>query len=393
MTWRDLAAAWTGFETRRPLAWRTGVFGLLGGAVAMVLSELGALPQLPAAGRAPILAVLALLAVFVGRRLLWNDGERRLRTLWRLVGFNALVVGLSIAGDKAGLPLDRGALASGDSGTMLAATLALLVVLTLACLLAVRLLDRRPVRELGIVPGPGFWGDLGFGLGLGALLMALIFGFELALGWIEVVDVARPGLGAASFAAGFLNMTLLFLAVGFYEELANRGYLLRALAQGFVCRRIPPAAALAAATLLSSLVFGLGHLGNPHSTWVSTFNIVLAGIMLALPYLLTGRLAASIGLHVTWNLFQGSVFGFPVSGLDAPATLLVIEQRGPEAWTGGAFGPEAGLVGLIAMGLGSALIVWRERRARGRAAVDVRLVTGAGLEGEPSILPAQALEA
>jgi len=389
MTWRGAMEAWTSLEARRPVAWRTGVGGLLGGALAMVAAELGALPRAPEGGRQAILALLALLAVFLGRRLVWNDGERRLRTLWRLVGFNLLVVGLSEAGRLAGLPLDRGAMASGDEAALVAATLSLLVVLTVACLLAVRLLDRRPVSELGIVPGPGFWGDLGYGLGLGILLMTLIFGVQLGAGWVEVVDVGRSGPGASSFAWGCLYMTLLFLAVGFYEELASRGYLLRALAQGFVCRRISPSGALGIATLVSSAVFGLGHMGNPHATWVSTFNIVMAGILLALPYVLTGRLAASIGLHVTWNLFQGSVYGFPVSGLTAPTTLLAIEQRGPELWTGGQFGPEAGLLGLLAMLLGAALVVWREHRRRGVVAVHVALVgPGPATAPLPGALPA-----
>lgn len=376
MTWRDAVAAWTTFETRHPIGWRLGVTGLLGGSLGLVLAELGTLLSPPAAGLRPILIVLlAAMAVFFGRRVLWNDAERRLRMFWRLIGFNLLIAGLGIAGRLAGLPISDG-LPTEDGGAMVAATLSLLLLLTLASILAVLLLDRRPVRELGIVPGPGFWGDLAFGLGLGVLLMTLVFGVEVLAGWVQVVDVGRPGRGAASFAQGFLYMTLLFLAVGIYEELANRGYLLRCLAQGFVGRRISPAWALGLATGLSSAIFGLGHMGNPHSTWVSTFNIFMAGVVLSLPYVLTGRLAASIGLHITWNLFQGSVYGFPVSGLTAPATLLAIEQAGPELWTGGEFGPEAGLLGLLALFLAAFLIAWRERRRQGRLGVFSALATG-----------------
>ena len=120
----------------------------------------------------------------------------------------------------------------------------------------------------------------------------------------------------------------------------------------------------------------------------STFNIAVTGVMLSLPYILTGRLAASIGLHAAWNFFQGVVYGFPVSGLATPARLLVIEQAGPPLWTGADFGPEAGLVGLFVCVLGTALIVWRERRRRGSLTLCADLVDGAGMAAGGGSLPA-----
>jgi hypothetical protein len=51
----------------------------------------------------------------------------------------------------------------------------------------------------------------------------------------------------------------------------------------------------------------------------------------------------------------GVVFGFPVSGLDM-YHLIRLQIQGPEIWTGGAFGPEAGLINLPALGIGAVLI-------------------------------------
>ena len=95
--------------------------------------------------------------------------------------------------------------------------------------------------------------------------------------------------------------------------------------------------------------------GNPGASWVSTLGILLAGLFLALPYLLTRQLWLSIGLHIGWNFFEGVVFGFPVSGLPF-YRLMRTSITGPETWTGGAFGPEAGLVLIPSLALGAALI-------------------------------------
>ena len=321
----------------------------------------------------------------------WNAGERRPRLLWRVAGF-ALVSALVTYLLSAAFGRPRGFDAS--FATVLFSLRALFTA-TVAAIVTVRLFDRRPVRELGIVPVPGWWGDLAFGLGLGAALMTAIFAAEWAAGWVRIDGYAFVRDPAHSFPVVMLGMAVVALCVGWYEELVSRGYLLRAIAQGFASRWIGTTAALVIATLISSVLFALGHANNPNASVVSTVNIVLAGVMLAVPFVLTGRLAASIGLHITWNFFQSAVYGFPTSGFAAPGSAVQITQGGPDAWTGGPFGPEAGIVGLAAMLLACAAFIWRERNRSGRVEACAALVVGhapppvtAATTAAPSVLPA-----
>jgi uncharacterized protein len=307
--------------------------------------------------------------------------ERRPRAFWRLllqgIIFIILLLGMQIfigvaAGALIQFPTDI------DPGTaqgtlvthpllQIAIAISQIIAIWISFVIAARWLDRRPMHDFGFRFYRAWWRDLVFGLALGALLMALVFMVELSAGWIEITGYAQPGSSGFGFLPGIIGALILFLSVGIYEEMLFRGYHLRNLAEGFEGRLISARAALLLAYFLSSIIFGIAHAANPNSTPISTLNIAIAGLFLGLGFVLTGELAIPIGLHVTWNFFQGNVFGFPVSGMQFGATFIQINQLGPETITGGAFGPEAGLLGLAAMLLGSVLTVLWVRYNRGAA--------------------------
>jgi membrane protease YdiL (CAAX protease family) len=307
----------------------------------------------------------------------WNRDERRLRAAWRIVSF------LLLNGGIAALLYSGGRLAVhlGAPPRWLDGPLAILLgvfvelgAVSTSVAVATLWVDRRPLADLGLGLAAPFVQDSAAGLLLGAILMSFVFLVEWSLGWVRVTGFFRSEAGQP-FALAVVVPLLVFVAAGLSEELLTRGYLLRNLSEALRLGPVGPQAALVTGCLLSSAAFGLGHAHNPNATLVSTFNIALAGILLSFGYMVTGRLGLSIGLHITWNFVQCSVFGFPVSGLtEFRASVLATRDAGPEIWTGGAFGPEGGLVGVLAMLLGIFLVgVWAEYRY-GRAELQVALL-------------------
>jgi membrane protease YdiL (CAAX protease family) len=217
----------------------------------------------------------------------------------------------------------------------------------------------------------GWWLDLVFGFTLGGALMGGIFAVELAAGWASVTGTLKGGWGSPFMVLGPLAV---FVGAGVWEELFYRGYILKNLAEGL---NSPPWGARGAVVLAWAFVaglFGVMHLGNPGANALAAVNIAAAGFMLGLPYVLTGELAAPIGLHVGWNLFQNMVFGFPVSGIEPKgATIFSVDQTGPALWTGGTFGPEGSLIGLSAVGVGCAAILGWARLKEGQVSVSEKV--------------------
>lgn len=87
-------------------------------------------------------------------------------------------------------------------------------------------------------------------------------------------------------------------------------------------------------------------------------------------FILAGNLWLPIGLHFAWNFVQGPLLGFPVSGMNARG-LQRIHDVGPELITDGAYGPEAGAVGIVfrfvVIGLLLAWVGWSRRTSKASA--------------------------
>lgn len=219
--------------------------------------------------------------------------------------------------------------------------------ITLSVWIAAQLFDRRKFKEYGLKLSPQWYRDCLFGIVLGLVSMSILFFVYWSAGWAEFNGWGWERAHNRDYFWVIGGYFVMMIAVGFYEELVFRGYQTKNLAEALMVGKIDNNKAAFIAVAVTSVFFGVMHYSNPNATVVSTINISIAGIMLGLPYILTNSLALPIGLHFSWNFFQGGVFGFPVSGNPPRESLIQIVIDGPQLITGGSFGPEGGVTGAI----------------------------------------------
>ncbi len=290
--------------------------------------------------------------------IFWNYEEKRLRSFWRLIiqfilfivaFYIPLLFTLSIHNYFLSSILDK----------------ILTLIFTLASIwLVVYFFDKRPFKEIGFNVNVRWLKELLFGLFLGAFLISLIFISEYLLGWIEIKGTFY-NVYETSFPIGLAGGFIGFICVGFYEEAVSRGYQITNFAEGFRIKNTNPKYSLLAAIFASSLIFSLLHIANPNASVLGTINLVLVGLLFGYAFAATGSLAIPAGIHITWNFFEGNIFGFPVSGLRAKVSFLEINNSGPELWTGGDFGPEAGLILFFVLIIGFAGIFYWNKYTTG----------------------------
>ena len=185
-------------------------------------------------------------------------------------------------------------------------------------------------KPLGLVLDRMTGIDFCVGTLIGTFAMVVIVAVELALGQLQMKVSAFGGHHIIQSASSYLIS-------GFIEELLCRGFLLSGLI--IVIRQRWIAVAVMAG------IFGALHGANPHATALSIFSNALGGVTYAIAYLGSKRLWLGTGIHFAWNVIQGPVLGFAVSGGKMLWGGLFTESvRGPDWLTGGSFGPEGGLI-------------------------------------------------
>lgn len=277
------------------------------------------------------------------------DADHRLRNGWWMLIFVAFIAATRFAYG----PLTRALKDIGLGGAWLEPVPFLLTLLvTWACLR----LRKQPLSSVGFLINRRWLQQAaaGMALGMGSLLLAVAM-IWLTGGVSFELDPARS-LSALGYGL------YLFLFVALLEENLFRGFLFQRLVDG---------TGVWFAQITLALLFALVHWGNPGmegvTKLVASIELGLAATLLGLAYLRTRSLALPIGLHLGWNWTQGHVLGFGVSGMDHEGWFRPVFQGQAEWLSGGAFGPEASIFGIVA-NLILIAVLWRWKGIAGAQA-------------------------
>jgi membrane protease YdiL (CAAX protease family) len=200
-------------------------------------------------------------------------------------------------------------------------------------------LEGLPFRALGAWFTGGWAVHLIAGILIGSATIALAV---LIASTVGDLDFSFNTPDSDAVAQTLLSSLIVFGVAAAFEEALFRGYLLQTFARSGLAWL---------AILLTSVFFGIVHLGNPNANLLSSLNTALAGVWFGVAYLKTRDLWFVWGAHLMWNWVQGSVFGIEVSGLTevVAAPLLKETDRGPAWLTGENYGIEASIACTIAL--------------------------------------------
>jgi uncharacterized protein len=183
--------------------------------------------------------------------------------------------------------------------------------------------------------------SLGIGWLLGVLGLALMFGIQGGLGWVNWQPPQQPDSGEGekklnltdALATVVLPTLLIALLISAIEELIFRGVLLNLLQQDYYP---------AIAALISSLIFALLHLiWEQQDTLPQLPGLWLMGIILVLArWAAGGNLGLAIGLHAGWV--------WAIACLDTMGAISYTGKISP--WVTGIGGkPLAGVAGIVCL--------------------------------------------
>jgi hypothetical protein len=178
-----------------------------------------------------------------------------------------------------------------------------------------------------------------------AIMAAMAFGLQ-AVGFATSTEATVP----TSWTSIIPLLILLagWVVQGSSEEIVTRGLLFQSIAARHN---------VTIGLLVSAVFFTFMHGMNDNPTPLFLVNLALFSLFACFYTLREASLWGICGYHAMWNFAQGNLFGFAVSGSKLGTDqLMSFTETGPDLWTGGATGPEGGLVTTLAIGVSTVLL-------------------------------------
>lgn len=198
-------------------------------------------------------------------------------------------------------------------------------------------IERKKIRDIGLTFNTR---HLWRGIVVSFLLMSF---FSIVVRSFHLVE-----FGFLSISSNVLYGIPIYMLVSIGEEVFVRGYVLNNMREKFNDNY---------SILLSSVLFAAMHLFNDYISLIGFVTIFLSGVLMGIVFVKTKTISAPIGLHFAWNFFQGSVYGFNVSG-NPEEGILKMTPLSSNILTGGNFGAEGSLV-LVPIAVLAIYLVWK----------------------------------
>jgi len=213
---------------------------------------------------------------------------------------------------------------------LLAAAVGGFLAAVVATVLAMRIFERASLADIGLNWNRSSVRNLLVGLTGGAGAACIVLAGPVLCGLAEFRPV--PGAEPHWYTLLFVTGILLFGAIG--EEMLFRGYAFQVLVD-----YLGPYATV----LPLGVLFGLAHASNLGVTTLGVVNTMAWGVLLGYSFIRSGDLWLPIGLHFGWN-WALPLFGVNLSGFTMDVTGRVLHWKIGLLWSGGAYGPEGGLL-------------------------------------------------
>lgn len=268
-------------------------------------------------------------------RTIFFNPANKLRTGWRLTLF---VLMLMIAGATINFLRRLSGMtnwvAEGVVKPIPMLVVSILIICSVLGILALlfRWFEKRPLSTIGLSLSKSWMSGIAMGFIIGGLN---IFIYVLILIFAGNAEVSFSGITLFNLLENTLPLFISLFVISGWEELALRGYGLQMFAEAWGPH---PAA------IITGVIFGVLHAGNPDANIPGLLFTATGGILLAWLVIRTGSLWIAWGYHAGWNITAALLFGLRVSGIDHPGAILQTQVSGSNWLTGGGYGFEGSII-------------------------------------------------